>query len=127
MSDHHESHFGTYLAVFVALCVFTGLSILADLMHFANHNVTIVLVLAVATAKALCVMLFFMHLKFERAWKYMLLGPTLILASALPFALAPDVGMHYYTPDVPQVQEYERQQAAAAEQHGEPHAPAEHH
>ncbi len=104
--DDNHSHAGTYLVVFIALCVFTGLSIIADVMHFSDRNVTRVLVLSIATAKALCVMLYFMHLKFERAWKYLLLAPTFILASALPFALAPDVGMHYYTPDVPQVQEY---------------------
>ena len=135
MSDHeHEenhSHAGTYFAVFIALCVFTGLSILADVMDFSDKNVTRVLVLTVATAKALCVMMYFMHLKFERAWKYLLLIPTGILAMALPFALFPDVGAHYYTPDVPQVREYAAQQAAGGEHgHGGEHhdkPAAEHH
>jgi cytochrome c oxidase subunit 4 len=127
MTDHQESHFGTYFTVFLALCVFTLMSIGADYLQFSNHNVTRVLVLAIATAKALCVMMYFMHLKFERAWKYLLLAPTLILASAIPFALAPDVGMHYYTPDVPQVHEYETQQAEQSDHHGEGHAPEEHH
>lgn len=132
MSDHDEnhSHAGTYFAVFIALCVFTAMSIGADLLHFSNPMITRALVLAVATAKALCVMMYFMHLKFERAWKYLLLIPTGILAMALPFALFPDVGAHYYTPDVPQVREYAAQQAAggghgAGDGH---HAPAaEHH
>lgn len=133
MSDHEEnhSHAGTYLTVFIALCVFTGLSIIADLLQFSDRNVTRVLVMAIATAKALCVMMFFMHLKFERAWKYLLLIPTGILAFALPFALFPDVGAHYYTPEVPQVREYALQQAAAGGEHGqdEGHAKpdAEHH
>ncbi len=121
MSDHDEnhSHAGTYLAVFIALCVFTALSIIADLLEFSDKNVTRALVLAIASAKALCVMMFFMHLKFERAWKYLLLLPTGILACALPFALFPDVGAHYYTPDVPQVREYALQQAAAGSgEHG---------
>ncbi len=137
MSDHahgeNHSHAGTYFAVFIALCVFTGLSILADVMHFSDRNVTRVLVLAVATAKALCVMMYFMHLKFERAWKYLLLAPTFILASALPFALAPDVGLHYYTPEVPQVQEYAKLVAEGriggghgAESHGGKSHGAEH-
>lgn len=133
MSDHEEnhSHAGTYFAVFIALCVFTGLSILADALHFSDKNVTRVLVLAVATAKALCVMMYFMHLKFERAWKYLLLIPTGILALALPFALFPDVGAHYYTPDVPQVREYAARQHADDVGHARDddggHAPAEHH
>ena len=133
MSDHDEnhSHAGTYFAVFIALCVFTLLSILADLMHFSNHNITRVLVMAIASAKALCVMMYFMHLKFERAWKYLLLLPTGILACALPFALFPDVGAHYYTPDIPQAREYALQQAAGGGDHGhgDGHAKpeAEHH
>ncbi|MBI1345414.1 oxidase [bacterium] len=129
--DHAESHAGTYFAVFLALCVFTGLSVLADTMHLGNKNVLRVIVMAIAVAKAMCVLLFFMHLKFERAWKYLLLAPTLILASAIPFALMPDVGMSYYTPTAPQHLEYERMQASAehhsegAEHHAEgEHAPA---
>lgn len=134
MSDHDEnhSHAGTYFAVFIALCVFTGLSILADALSFSDRNITRVLVLAVASAKALCVMMYFMHLKFESAWKYLLLVPTGILAFALPFALFPDVGAHYYTPDIPQVREYALQQAAAntgEHDHGDDHGKpaAEHH
>ncbi len=133
MSDHDEnhSHGATYLTVFVALCVFTGLSIVADLLEFSDRNITRALVMSIATAKALCVMMFFMHLKFERAWKYLLLIPTGILAAALPFALFPDVGAHYYTMDVPQVHEYESQQNAGGEHgHGAEHhdkPAAEHH
>ncbi|MEZ6062897.1 MAG: cytochrome C oxidase subunit IV family protein [Planctomycetaceae bacterium] len=100
--DNHNSHHANYLAVFVALCVFTGLSVLFDLAHFSNHAVTIVLVLAVAVAKALCVMGFFMHLKFEGNWKFVLLAPTTILAIGLPLALLPDIGVVYYTSVAPQ-------------------------
>ena len=59
-------------------------------------------VLAVATAKALFVMMYFMHLKFEGKWKYVLLAPTIVLAMAIPAALMPDIGSHYYDYDVPQ-------------------------
>ncbi len=48
-------------------------------------------------------MLFFMHLKFERNWKYVFLFPTTILAIGLPLALLPDIGVHYYEVDVPQM------------------------
>ncbi|MFQ5734386.1 MAG: cytochrome C oxidase subunit IV family protein, partial [Planctomycetaceae bacterium] len=64
-----------------------------------------VLVLGVALAKALCVMAFFMHLKFERNWKYVLLAPTIILACGIPLALLPDVGVHYYAVSAPQERE----------------------
>lgn len=128
--EHHPSHFNTYVTIFVVLCVFTALSWIADLMHLANHKLLIVIVLAIASAKALCVMAVFMHLQFERAWKYLLLAPTLILASAIPFALAPDVGLHYYTVDVPQLHEYEKMRAGRVEHspnspEGDVH-PAEH-
>lgn len=110
MSDHehHDSHSQLYFAVFIALCVFTLISVAADLVHLPSKVMLGAIVLAVATAKAMCVMLFFMHLKFERAWKYMLLAPTFILAAGLMLALVPDVGRHYYTVDTPQVHEYEQ-------------------
>ena len=44
-------------------------------------------------------MRYFMHLKFEGLWKYVLLLPTAILACGLPLALAPDIALHYYTPE----------------------------
>lgn len=139
MSDHgHDgefhSHGALYFKIFAALCVFTIISILADVFHgLVSKQVLIVVVLAVAACKALCVMLIFMHLKFERAWKYLLLAPTLILAATIPFALTPDVGSSYYTPTAPQISEYEAQEAAKAaghhDGHGDGHAaePAKHH
>ena len=95
MADH-ESHDKLYLRVFGALCVFTLLSALADLFKQASPGVVGVVVLAIAVAKAACVMLFFMHLKWERGWKYVLLAPTTILAIGLPIALMPDIGWSYY-------------------------------
>ncbi len=115
MSDHdHEefhSHAKLYFAVFIALCVFTAISVLADVVNLGNKNLLRVIVMSVATAKALCVMLYFMHLKFERAWKYLLLAPTLILAAAIPFALMPDMVYFYYPQESPQIYEYERMEA----------------
>ena len=43
--DDHSAHHVNYLAVFVALCVFTALSVIFDLVSFSNHAITIVLVL----------------------------------------------------------------------------------
>lgn len=106
MADSHDEHHShpPYIIIFWALCIFTALSVAADLLkdYIPNMGVLAVIVLAIATAKALCVMLYFMHLKFERNWKYVLLAPTFILACGLPLALLPDVGVHYYDVDVPQ-------------------------
>ena len=107
--DDHDSHHVNYLAVFVALCGFTALSVVFDVMSFESHAVTVVLVMAVAVAKALCVMMFFMHLKFEGNWKFILLAPTTILAIGLPLALMPDVGVAYYIPTAPQQGEWGEQ------------------
>ena len=106
MSDEHTHHHVNYLRIFVLLCICTALSWFFDEMQARKIIETkafiITAVLAVAVAKALFVMAYFMHLKFEGNWKYVLLAPTIILAMGLPLALLPDVGVHYYTVDVPQ-------------------------
>jgi len=115
MSDeHHSGHHVNYLTIFFVLCGCTALSVAFDVLQFSKP-VTMVLVLAVACAKALCVMMYFMHLKFEGNWKFVLLAPTTILAIGLPLALFPDVGSSYYTSTAPQtgvwseeIAEYER-------------------
>lgn len=91
----HGYH-ANYLMVFVALCLCTLISVATDLIEFRSRAVLAVVVLAVAFAKALFVMAYFMHLKFEGRWKFVLLAPTLVLAVGLPLALLPDIGMHYY-------------------------------
>ncbi len=117
MSDHEhdESHGAAYFRVFLALCVFTAISVIADVVHLPSKVMLGAIVLAVAVAKALCVMMFFMHLKFERAWKYLLLAPTIILAIALPLSLRPDIGETYYTPDVQQLRDYPEHEASLHE------------
>lgn len=95
-------HHTNYWLIFLALCVCTALSVVADLIHIDNRWVVAFLVLSIATAKALFVMTYFMHLKFEGAWKFVILAPTAILAMGLMLALLPDIGVHYYPTDVPQ-------------------------
>lgn len=97
-SPHGTTHgfHANYLWVFVALCVCTALSVATDLVDLGSRAALAVVVLAVAVAKALFVMIYFMHLKFEGRWKFLLLAPTFILAAGLPLALLPDIGMHYY-------------------------------
>ena len=125
--EDHNTHHVNYLAIFLVLCVCTGLSVAFDVLPMSKP-LTMVLVLAVACTKALCVMMFFMHLKFERNWKYVLLAPTTILAIGLPMSLFPDIGASYYTPTAPQtgvwaeeIREYQAHHAA--QQHSE--APGE--
>ena len=108
MADGQASHNVNYFMVFVALCICTLLSIIFDAVQINTKAVLIVLVLGVAVAKALFVMAYFMHLKFEGKWKFVLLAPTIILALGLPLALLPDVGLHYYEYIVPQAEDLSR-------------------
>ncbi|HQX50445.1 MAG TPA: cytochrome C oxidase subunit IV family protein [Planctomycetaceae bacterium] len=126
--DAHDTHHVNYLAIFLILCFCTALSVIFDVMKL-DKPVLIVFVLSVAIAKASCVMMFFMHLKFEGNWKFVLLAPTTILAIGLPLALFPDVGASYYHPTAPQVttwseeiSEYDKYHAEHAEAtaHAEP-------
>lgn len=116
MSDEHSGHpHVNYLLIFIALCICTGLSVLFDVLEINNFILLVFLVLGVAVAKALFVMMYFMHLKFEGKWKFVLLSPTIILAIGIPLALLPDVGLHYYTTVTPQSKIHAR----AAQHHEE--------
>ncbi|MEZ6066101.1 MAG: cytochrome C oxidase subunit IV family protein [Planctomycetaceae bacterium] len=136
--DDHASHAHVnYLAIFIALCVCTALSVVADkLMDWGvfegqrGLRIVAVIVLAIAVAKAQFVMRYFMHLKFEGLWKYVLLLPTAILACGLPLALAPDIAMHYYTVEnAPAATDDADGHAASGADHGHgaAEAPAAHH
>lgn len=122
MSDDHGHHVN-YLIIFFALCGFTAVSVVTDLVHIPNKVLLAVIVLSVSTMKALCVMAYFMHLKFERNWKYVLLAPTTILAMGIPLALLPDIGTHYYTVAAPQENELRSamRELVANEDKSEPH------
>ena len=106
------------MAIFFVLCVCTALSVIFDVVHLSKP-ITIVLVMSVAITKALCVMMFFMHLKFEGNWKFVLLAPTTILAIGLPLALFPDVGASYYTQTAPQVTRWAEEVSEYQKYHAE--------
>ncbi|QDU01201.1 hypothetical protein V6x_08800 [Gimesia chilikensis] len=112
-----------YTKIFYALCFCTVLSIVFDIIDLREKDVVGIkgvillafLVLAVACAKALFVLIYFMHLKFEGKWKYVLLSPTIILAMGLTIAMTPDIGIHYYTSEAPQIDYLEQAQQASAD------------
>jgi cytochrome c oxidase subunit 4 len=87
-----ESH-APYLKVFLALLVLT----LVEYFYahvFRNSFATLVLGLMFwAVIKASLVGWYFMHLKFEGRWVYIMLVPAAILACVLIFALIPDIAM----------------------------------
>lgn len=105
MNEKTASHGSpNYLAIFGILCLLTVVSVLADVISLPGGKLVVgLIVLSVATAKAAYVLRYFMHLKYERAWKYALLLPTVILSIGLLLALFPDMAMHYYPQNVPQL------------------------
>lgn len=111
--SHDEHPHVNYMHIFYALCGLTAASVVADVIGGAGFVTSLLggvrakiivglLVLTIASFKAMFVMLYFMHLKFEGRWKYVLLTPTIILAMAIVAALIPDIGVHYYDVQVPQ-------------------------
>lgn len=91
---HEPFRIGRIFTALVALTLATFASVfIRD--SFANVWTTTtntMFILLVATAKASLVVLFFMHFKYERAWKFALCVPPTILAILTVLALLPDIG-----------------------------------
>jgi cytochrome c oxidase subunit 4 len=98
-SDAQESHgsLSIYLSVFVALCVLTACSFwtYSNLWPSALDSPYIkrAFMMAVSCTKAMLVILFFMHLKWEANWKWVLTIPAMMMSIFLMLVLIPDVGL----------------------------------
>lgn len=103
--SHHDDHgIAKYVYVFLALCVLTGASFFTYSEFWPYHDVPAIgraFMMAVSCTKAMLVILFFMHLKYEADWKYVLTIPASIMSLLLIMALVPDVGMRVrrYSPE----------------------------
>jgi cytochrome c oxidase subunit IV len=101
-SSHHEhaghdDHGGIakYIFVFFALCVLTTMSFFTYSRYWPWHDEPAVgrmFMTAVSCTKAMLVILFFMHVKYEANWKYVLTIPASIMSVFLCLALVPDIG-----------------------------------
>lgn len=88
-------HVGIYIKVFVALCILTTMSFFTYSDYWPFHDTPSVgwaFMMCVSCCKALLVMLFFMHLRSEADWKYVLTIPASIMSLFLVIALVPDIG-----------------------------------
>ena len=94
MSEHVTSR-AFYLALGIGLLVLTAVTVFAAFVNLGPFNPVIALL--IATIKATLVILFFMHVKYEASWKYVLTIPASIMSIFLVLALVPDVGRRYYT------------------------------
>lgn len=128
MSDHDsESHggFGLYMTVFVCLVILTAASFAlgnAASIKESSPGVVWAGMMAISTAKAMLVILFFMHLKWEANWKYVLTVPCIMMSVFLVCMLVPDVGLRTRRYDQQRIWGSAAFQAAAEHAHDAEHA-----
>jgi len=94
-AEHGHGGIGKYLAVFVALCVLTGISVFVGSNHYLRDTAPQAMwamMMAVSCAKASLVILFFMHILWEANWKYVLTVPASMMSLFLVLMLVPDIG-----------------------------------
>ena len=110
--QHVESH-APYIKVFVALLILTILEYCyASFLNLSFGSLVLGL-MALAIVKASLVAWYFMHLKFEGNWVYLMLVPAGILMVVFLVALYPDIGMQRTI--WPDYREEEEEAAAPAE------------
>lgn len=92
-SDAHHGSVGLYLGVFVCLAGLTAASFgVANSPIMDTPSIGWACMMAISCAKALLVVMFFMHLKWEANWKYVLTVPASIMSMFLLLMLVPDIG-----------------------------------
>jgi len=96
---HGDSHghggVGKYVLVFIALCVLTAISFAVGNSQTLRENspgAMWAMMMAVSCAKAMLVILFFMHMLWEANWKYVLTIPASMMSIFLLLMLVPDIG-----------------------------------
>jgi cytochrome c oxidase subunit 4 len=79
--DHHPHVLpvSTYVAVFVTLLVLTVITVAASRVDLGNAN--LIIALGIATVKASCVALIFMHLLFDKKFNLVVFASSLIFLS----------------------------------------------
>jgi cytochrome c oxidase subunit IV len=95
----HEHHapggVGKYVIVFIALLVLTAISFAVGNSQTLRENspgAMWAMMMAVSCAKAMLVILFFMHILWEANWKYVLTIPATMMSLFLLLMLIPDIG-----------------------------------
>ena len=82
-----------FVTIFLMLCALTLTSFWIANSHLMETPANgWAAMMAVSAAKAMLVILFFMHLWWERRWKYALTLPAMILGVVLVLLLVPDIG-----------------------------------
>jgi len=96
-SDVAEAHateaHAPYLTVWAALAVLTGIEYFYAYFLKDSFLILVLGLLFWALIKAGLVGWYFMHLKFEGNWVYILIVPAFVLATVVVMALMPDMAM----------------------------------
>ena len=100
--DHHDDHggLGKYGVVFICLCALTACSFMTTSEWWPFDKApTWIFMMGVSCAKAMLVIMVFMHLLWEANWKYVLTIPAAMMSCFLVLMLIPDVGlrMNWYS------------------------------
>jgi cytochrome c oxidase subunit IV len=104
MSDNHEHagpSFQTYMYVFYALCVFTGLSFVFNYLahedvHLISHMSSVTAIVVVAVIKASLVAAIFMHLKFDWGKLYCIILPVCVVTVMMVIILSIDTTLAWH-------------------------------
>ena len=80
-AQHIHSHAKFYLKIFIVLACLTIITVIASRIDFGVMNLVIAMV--IASAKALLVALFFMHLKYENPLTWLYAAFPLVLLGLL--------------------------------------------
>lgn len=93
MSSENHDHGPIFWKVLVGLMVLTAVTVGLSYVHFGSKAMNIAVGLLVAVVKATLVVLFFMHLKWEKRWWLgMVLFPVALIMIVI-FSNLPDTGM----------------------------------
>jgi cytochrome c oxidase subunit 4 len=84
-----ESH-APYIKVWAGLAVLTAIEYFYALIFKDHFALLVAGLLSLALVKAGMVGWYFMHLKFEKPWVYILIVPACVMAVFLTLALVPD-------------------------------------
>ncbi len=100
-AEHANEAHAPYLKVFVWLAVLTAIEYYYASIFKDHFGILLAGLLCLAAVKAGLVGWYFMHLKFEGNWVYIMIVPAVILAAIIVLALCPDMVLKYETEENP--------------------------
>src|SRR5271155_877004 len=100
-AEHAAESHAPYLKVFGALAALTLVEYYYASIFKSHFLILLLGLLSLALVKAGMVGWYFMHLKFEGKWVYILIVPAMILATIIVLALSPDMVLKPETEENP--------------------------